>query len=104
MSDRRLPRPPALLFLCAYTVSGFAGLVYEVTWTRLLTLHLGHTTAAASAVVGAFLLGLAVGAALGLPSRTYGAGGGTQNRTIDIWPRRWLNSSKSCRPNATASC
>lgn len=53
----------AALFLLAYTASGLAGLVYEVTWTRLLTRHLGHTTAAGSAVVGAFLLGLAVGAA-----------------------------------------
>ena len=52
------------VFLAAYTGSGLAGLVYEVAWTRLLTLHLGHTTAAASAVVGAFLLGLAAGAAL----------------------------------------
>ncbi len=52
------------MFLAAYTGSGLAGLVYEVAWTRLLTLHLGHTTAAASAVVGAFLLGLAGGAAL----------------------------------------
>ena len=43
------------LFLAAYTCSGLAGLVYEVTWTRLLTLYLGHTTAAASAVVAAFL-------------------------------------------------
>jgi predicted membrane-bound spermidine synthase len=42
-----------------------AGLVYEVTWTRLLTLYLGHTTAAASAVVAAFLGGLAIGAAIG---------------------------------------
>lgn len=53
----------AVWFLAAYTCSGFAGLVYEVTWTRLLTLYLGHTTAAASVVVGAFLLGLAAGAA-----------------------------------------
>ncbi|MEP7117373.1 MAG: fused MFS/spermidine synthase, partial [Acidobacteriota bacterium] len=53
------------LFLAAYTCSGLAGLVYEVTWTRLLTLQLGHTTAAASTVVGAFLLGLALGAAAG---------------------------------------
>lgn len=57
--------PPAgsWLFVLAYTCSGFAGLVYEVAWARVLTLHLGHTTAAASAVVGAFLLGLAIGAA-----------------------------------------
>ncbi len=55
----------SLLFLAAYTCSGLAGLVYEVSWTRLLTLYIGHTTAAASAVVAAFLGGLAVGAAGG---------------------------------------
>lgn len=55
----------AWLFLIAYTFSGLAGLVYEVTWTRLLTLYIGHTTAAASAVVAAFLGGLAIGAAVG---------------------------------------
>ena len=55
----------SLLFLAAYTCSGLAGLVYEVSWTRLLTLYIGHTTAAASAVVAAFLGGLAIGAAGG---------------------------------------
>lgn len=50
------------LFLVAYACSGLAGLIYEVSWTRLLTLYIGHTTAAASAVVAAFLGGLAVGA------------------------------------------
>ncbi|MBS1819296.1 MAG: fused MFS/spermidine synthase [Acidobacteria bacterium] len=55
----------SLLFLIAYTCSGLAGLVYEVSWTRLLTLYIGHTTAAASAVVAAFLGGLASGAAGG---------------------------------------
>ena len=39
--------------------------MYEVAWTRLLTLYIGHTTAAASAVVAAFLGGLAIGAAIG---------------------------------------
>jgi spermidine synthase len=53
------------LFLLAYMSSGLAGLVYEVAWTRLLTLYIGHTTAAASAVVAAFLGGLAIGAAVG---------------------------------------
>lgn len=51
------------LFLLAYASSGFAGLIYEVSWTRLLTLYIGHTTAAASAVVAAFMGGLALGAA-----------------------------------------
>ena len=40
--------------------------MYQVTWTRLLTLHVGHTTAAVVAVVAAFMGGLGVGAALGL--------------------------------------
>lgn len=53
------------LLLFAYTASGLAGLLYEVSWTRLVTLFIGHTTAAASAVVAAFLGGLAVGAAVG---------------------------------------
>ncbi|MEW6322708.1 MAG: hypothetical protein AB1635_16675 [Acidobacteriota bacterium] len=53
------------LFLLAYTASGLAGLVYQVSWTRVLTLVVGHTTAAASTVVAAFLGGLAAGAAAG---------------------------------------
>ena len=57
--------PAGWLFLIAYACSGLAGLIYEVSWTRLLTLHMGHTTAAASTVVAAFMGGLAVGAAVG---------------------------------------
>jgi len=53
------------LFLAAYAASGLAGLIYEVSWTRLLTLYMGHSTAAASAVVAAFMGGLAVGAVAG---------------------------------------
>jgi spermidine synthase len=44
-----------------YMASGAAALVYEVTWTRLLTLHLGHSLAAASTVLAAFMGGLALG-------------------------------------------
>jgi len=51
--------------LLAYSCSGFAGLVYEIAWTRQLTLHLGHTTAAVSTVTAAFMGGLGLGAALG---------------------------------------
>ena len=53
------------LFLVAYTCSGAAGLIYEVSWTRQLTLYIGHSTAAASAVVAAFMGGLAFGAVAG---------------------------------------
>src|SRR4051794_8698829 len=58
MSRRRL-------LFAAYLCSGAAGLIYEVSWARLLTLSMGHTTAAASTVVAAFMGGLALGAALG---------------------------------------
>ena len=37
----------------------------EIAWTRLLTLHLGHTTAAVSTVTAAFMGGLGLGGALG---------------------------------------
>ena len=37
----------------------------EIGWTRLLTLHLGHTTAAVSTVTAAFMGGLGLGGALG---------------------------------------
>jgi spermidine synthase len=53
------------LFLASYAASGLAALVYEISWTRLLTLHVGHTTAAASSVVAAFMCGLAGGSLLG---------------------------------------
>ena len=53
------------LFLLAYTCSGAAGLIYEVSWTRQLTLYIGHSTEAASAVVAAFMGGLALGAVAG---------------------------------------
>jgi spermidine synthase len=47
----------ALLFL-----SGFAGLGYEIVWTRLFAVGLGHEIPAVLAVVAAFFSGLALGA------------------------------------------
>ncbi len=48
----------------AFAASGAAALIYEITWTRLLTLFMGHTVAAASTVLAAFMGGLAIGAAV----------------------------------------
>jgi spermidine synthase len=50
------------LFIACFCASGAAALIYQVTWVRLLTLALGHTVAAASTVLAAFMGGLAVGA------------------------------------------
>jgi spermidine synthase len=52
-------------FLAAYLSSGFAGLLYQVVWSRLLTLSMGHNVAAVGTVLAAFMGGLATGAALG---------------------------------------
>lgn len=51
-------------FLILFAVSGAAALIYEVVWTRLLTLQMGHGIAAASTVLAAFMGGLALGAAV----------------------------------------
>jgi spermidine synthase len=50
------------LFVGCYGASGTAALIYEVAWTRLFTLELGHTVAASSTVLAAFMGGLAFGA------------------------------------------
>ena len=59
-SERRGLTLPALVLTCAFA-SGAAGLVYEVVWAKLLTLVLGHTIYAVSAVLSAFMAGLAAG-------------------------------------------
>src|SRR5204862_1930746 len=53
------------VFVFLYAASGAAALVYEIAWTRLLTLQMGHTVAAASTVLAAFMGGLALGSWLG---------------------------------------
>ena len=57
-SAQRVPVALLLLFL----LSGAAGLIYQVVWTRYLTTVLGSTTQAVAAVVAAFMGGLALGA------------------------------------------
>ena len=52
-------------FALIFAASGAAALIYEVTWTRLVTLQLGHGVAAASTVLAAFMGGLAIGSAFG---------------------------------------
>jgi len=47
--------------LVGYGFSGFAALVYEIAWTRALSLLIGSTVYAFSMMLTAFVLGLAVG-------------------------------------------
>jgi spermidine synthase len=49
------------LILGLFFASGSSGLIYEVVWTRLLTLVFGDTVLAVSTVLAAFMAGLALG-------------------------------------------
>src|SRR5438105_2207204 len=51
------------LAIC-FLFSGATGLVYEVVWARMLGIVFGATTIAISAVLAAFMGGLALGSAL----------------------------------------
>jgi spermidine synthase len=56
------PRTLKLLAIC-FVFSGATGLIYEVLWARMLGLVFGATTLAISAVLAAFMGGLALGSA-----------------------------------------
>jgi spermidine synthase len=50
-----------LFLLVGYGVSGFAALVYEIAWTRALSLLIGSSVYAFSMILTAFVLGIALG-------------------------------------------
>ena len=54
---------PRWTFYLLFTVSGFAGLIYESIWTHYLKLFLGHAAYAQSLVLVVFMGGMAAGAA-----------------------------------------
>jgi spermidine synthase len=60
----RVPRLGIWLTVAALGVSGAVSMIYEVTWTRALTLVIGSSTYAFSAMLLAFLIGIAGGSAL----------------------------------------
>ena len=71
VSEKALVRSPlraysksslSLIALC-FVLSGATGLIYEVLWARMLGLVFGATTFAISAVLAAFMGGLALGSA-----------------------------------------
>jgi len=60
---KNMPRISAVrkAVLPLFLLSGTAGLIYEVTWTRAFGVVFGNTVFAVSTVLTAFMLGLAVG-------------------------------------------
>ena len=51
--------------LAIFVLSGAAGLIYEIVWSRQLVLVFGNTTQAVSAILAGFFGGMAIGSALG---------------------------------------
>jgi spermidine synthase len=56
-----LRRPPVLVFFALFTVSGFAGLIYQSIWSHYLKLFLGHAAYAQTLVLAIFMGGMAIG-------------------------------------------
>ena len=57
-------RVPRSLYFLLFTVSGFAGLIYESIWSHYLKLFLGHAAYAQTLVLALFMGGMAIGAGL----------------------------------------
>jgi len=53
------------LVLAIFVLSGAAGLVYEVVWSRQLVLVFGNTTQAVSTILTGFFGGMAIGSFIG---------------------------------------
>ena len=64
MTSRRWP------ILAIFILSGAAGLMYEVVWSRQLVLVFGNTTQAVSTILTGFFGGMAIGSWGGDGSRT----------------------------------
>ncbi|QJR14571.1 spermidine synthase [Usitatibacter palustris] len=54
-------RIPVGVFFALFTISGFAGLIYESIWSHYLKLFLGHAAYAQTLVLAIFMGGMAIG-------------------------------------------
>jgi len=55
------PSIPRSWFFVLFTISGFAGLIYESIWSHYLKLFLGHAAYAQTLVLSIFMGGMALG-------------------------------------------
>lgn len=76
LRQMKRPSPPSSAFLgilACFFLSGAAGLVYQVAWSKALGLIFGHTVYAISTVLAVFMAGITAGSAfLGRWSERYG--------------------------------
>jgi len=67
-NGREVPRGALLaarLLSCIFFASGFASLLYQVAWQRLLTVHYGVGSISVTLIVSVYMLGLGFGALCG---------------------------------------
>ncbi len=62
MNNSTASHVPRSVFFLLFTVSGFAGLIYESIWSHYLKLFLGHAAYAQTLVLALFMGGMAIGA------------------------------------------
>lgn len=62
-APKSLPSQRRILYI-TFALSGCAAMIYEVVWTRILTLILGSTLYSFATMLATFLLGLAIGSFL----------------------------------------
>jgi len=60
--SREIPQRLPLIFSIVVLLSGISGLGYQMAWSKMLALALGHEIIAILAVIAAFFVGLALGA------------------------------------------
>ena len=65
MPCQTAPMHRYLAVLGIFILSGAAGLIYEIVWSRQLVLVFGNTTQAVSAILTGFFGGMAIGATIG---------------------------------------
>ncbi len=59
--SRKFTRKISLYIFVFFFLSGMCSLLYQIIWTRILSLLFGHTTFAISTVITSFMGGLALG-------------------------------------------
>ncbi|RPI52410.1 MAG: hypothetical protein EHM55_16570, partial [Acidobacteria bacterium] len=65
-SRNRFAAPQPAMASVAAAISGCAALVFEVAWTRLIATIIGPTTYAFALMAASFIVGIAIGSALGV--------------------------------------
>lgn len=65
ITERKTPVRLTSLLALIFFFSGFASLIYEVVWQRLLTLYYGVGAISTTLIVSVYMLGLGVGALFG---------------------------------------